>query len=154
MLDAALLNMRSNGRITVCGMVSQHGFSNTDGIHNLFCLITKRVKMQGFLQSDYRHLFPQFLECMINYYKQGKIVYIEDMSEGLESAPSALAGLFTGENVGKKVVCVARPWLPSAWLGMWRYYEYEGSVKSVSCIDWLGIDQRTKLLCVSDTFVI
>jgi len=108
MLDAALLNMRPHGRIAVCGMVSQHGASSTEGIRNLFCLITKQVRMQGFLQSDYRHLFLQFVDCMTNYYKQGKIVYIEDMSEGLESAPAAFVGLFAGKNIGKQVVCVSK----------------------------------------------
>ncbi|PRQ55502.1 putative oxidoreductase [Rosa chinensis] len=31
-----------------------------------------------------------------------------DVVEGLESAPSALIGLFTGRNVGKQVVVVSR----------------------------------------------
>ncbi|ONK72352.1 uncharacterized protein A4U43_C04F18530 [Asparagus officinalis] len=107
MLDAVLLNMRLRGRIAVCGMVSQHG-TNSEGIRNLFSLIPKRIRMQGFLQSDYQHLFPQFLDCMASYYRQGKIVYIEDMSEGLESAPAAFVGLFSGKNVGKQVVCISR----------------------------------------------
>ncbi|KAK9292582.1 hypothetical protein L1049_020556 [Liquidambar formosana] len=107
-LDAALLNMRIHGRIAVCGMVSEQSLSKPQGIHNLFNLITKRIKMQGFLQSDFLHLFPQFLEHVISYYKQGKIVYIEDMNEGLESAPAAFVGLFSGKNVGKQVICVAR----------------------------------------------
>ncbi|XP_021772265.1 2-alkenal reductase (NADP(+)-dependent)-like [Chenopodium quinoa] len=108
MLDAVLLNMRVHGRIAVCGMVSQHSYRGEDGIHNLFTLISRRIRMQGFIQSDYLHLFPKFVEHVGAYYKQGKIVYIEDMSVGLESAPSALAGLFTGKNVGKQVVCVSR----------------------------------------------
>ncbi|XP_058094364.1 2-alkenal reductase (NADP(+)-dependent)-like [Magnolia sinica] len=107
MLDAVLLNMRLHGRIAVCGMVSQKSMSGAEGIHNLFMLITKRVRMRGFLQSDYLNLFPQFVDQIINYYKQGKIVYIEDMNEGLESAPAALVGLFSGKNVGKQVICVS-----------------------------------------------
>lgn len=107
MLDAALLKMKPFGRIAVCGMVSQQSLSKTEGIHNLFCLISKRIRMQGFLQSDYLDLFPQFLEYVSSYYKQGKIVYIEDMNEGLENAPSAFVGLFSGKNVGKQVVHVA-----------------------------------------------
>lgn len=107
MLDAALNNMRVHGRVAICGMVSQQSISKPQGIYNLFNFISKRIKMQGFLQSDYQHLFPKFLVDVIEYYKQGNIVYIEDMSHGLESAPAALAGLFTGKNVGKQVVCVA-----------------------------------------------
>ncbi|KAL6587882.1 hypothetical protein OROMI_000860 [Orobanche minor] len=108
MLDAALVNMRIHGRITVCGMVSEKDLSNTLGIRNLYNLITKRIRMQGFLQSDYLHLYPRFLEDVISLYKQGKIVYIEDMDEGLESAESAFVGLFSGRNVGKQVIRVAR----------------------------------------------
>ncbi|XP_057443085.1 2-alkenal reductase (NADP(+)-dependent)-like [Lotus japonicus] len=107
MLDAALLNMRIHGRVAVCGMVSQNSLSNPQGIYNLSNLIIRRIKMQGFLQHDYLHLYPQFLELDSSYYKQGKIVYIEDMNEGLESAPAALAGLFLGKNVGKQVIRVA-----------------------------------------------
>ena len=110
MLDAVLLNMAIHGRIAVCGMVSQHGMSSWQGIHNLQTLIAKRVRMQGFLQSDYLHLFPRFLEDVAAYYMQGKIVYIENMNEGLESAPAAFVALFSGGNVGKQVVCVATEW--------------------------------------------
>ncbi|KAF5188503.1 2-alkenal reductase (NADP(+)-dependent) [Thalictrum thalictroides] len=104
MLDAALLNMKIHGRIAICGMVSH--VSYTEGIQNLFMLITKRIRMQGFLQSDYVHLFPKFLEFIISNYKQGNVIYIEDMTEGLENAPDAFAGLFSGKNVGKKVICI------------------------------------------------
>ncbi|XP_047976072.1 2-alkenal reductase (NADP(+)-dependent) [Salvia hispanica] len=110
MLDAVLVNMRVHGRIAVCGMVSQAGIGASDqqGIRNLFSLVSKRVIMQGFLQSDYLHLFPRFVEQVGNLYKEGKITYLEDMNHGLESAPAAFAALFTGKNVGKQVVCVAR----------------------------------------------
>ncbi|KAG6402342.1 hypothetical protein SASPL_139220 [Salvia splendens] len=110
MLDAVLVNMRVHGRIAVCGMVSQAGIGASDqqGIRNLFSLVPKRVKMQGFLQSDYLYLFPRFVEQVGSLYKEGKITYLEDMNHGLESAPAAFAALFTGKNVGKQVVCVAR----------------------------------------------
>ncbi|KAI3988139.1 hypothetical protein MKX01_011928 [Papaver californicum] len=107
MLDAVLLNMRTHGRIAVCGMVSQQTLSYPEGLKNVYMLIPKRIRMQGFIQSDYLHLFPQFLEHIVGNLKQGKIIYIEDMSEGLENAPSALVGLFSGKNVGKQVIRVA-----------------------------------------------
>ncbi|KAM0836113.1 hypothetical protein ACQ4PT_062515 [Festuca glaucescens] len=108
MLDAVLVNMRMHGRIAVCGMVSQHGMTDPVGIHNLFCLVPKRIKMQGFIQSDFLNLFPQFLDDVAKHYRDGKIVYVEDMSVGLENAPSAFVGLFSGKNVGKQVVCVSQ----------------------------------------------
>ncbi|XP_058184271.1 2-alkenal reductase (NADP(+)-dependent)-like isoform X3 [Rhododendron vialii] len=46
MLDAVLLNMRLHGCILGCGMISQYNLEETEGVHNLFCLITKRVRME------------------------------------------------------------------------------------------------------------
>ncbi|KAJ1286594.1 hypothetical protein BS78_03G364400 [Paspalum vaginatum] len=108
MLDAVLLNMRTHGRIAVCGMVSQHGVTSPVGIHNLFALVSKRIDMKGFIQSDYHHLFPQFVDAITKHYRDGKIVYVEDVSVGLESGPAAFVGLFSGRNVGKQVVCVSQ----------------------------------------------
>ncbi|KAL9432066.1 hypothetical protein AB3S75_027140 [Citrus x aurantiifolia] len=107
MLDAVLLNMKVGGRIAVCGMISQYNLDEPEGVHNLTRLISKRVRMEGFLVSDYNHLYPKFLEMIIPHIKGGKIVYIEDTAEGLESAPAALVGLFSGRNLGKQVVAVA-----------------------------------------------
>ncbi|XP_049347237.1 2-alkenal reductase (NADP(+)-dependent)-like isoform X3 [Solanum verrucosum] len=108
MLDAVLLNMKLCGRIAVCGMISQYNLEKTEGVHNLFCLITKRIRMEGFLVSDHYHLYPKYLEMIIPQIKGGNVVYVEDIAEGLENAPKALVGLFYGRNVGKQVVKVSR----------------------------------------------
>ena len=63
--------------------------------------------MEGFVVSEYYHLYPKFLELVLPSIKQGKIVYVEDVAQGLESAPAALVGLFAGRNVGKQVVVVS-----------------------------------------------
>ncbi|KAL7176713.1 hypothetical protein ACSBR2_030124 [Camellia fascicularis] len=47
MLDAVLLNMRLCGHIALCGMISQYNLEHPEGVHNLFCLITKPVRMEG-----------------------------------------------------------------------------------------------------------
>ncbi|KAH7670850.1 2-alkenal reductase (NADP(+)) protein [Dioscorea alata] len=107
MLDAVLLNMREHGRIAVCGLISQYNKTQRDPVHNLFCLISKRILMQGFLEPDHKHKYPQFEEQVIQYIRDGKVTYVEDVAEGLENAPSALIGLFSGKNIGKQVVLIA-----------------------------------------------
>lgn len=108
MLEAVLLNMRLNGRISVCGMISQYNLEEGEGVKNLFCLINQRIRMQGFIAVDHYHLYSKYVEMVIPLIKEGKICYVEDIAEGLESAPAALVGLFSGKNVGKQVVVVAR----------------------------------------------
>ncbi|XP_043693771.1 2-alkenal reductase (NADP(+)-dependent)-like [Telopea speciosissima] len=108
MLDAVLLNMKINGHIAVCGLISQYNLKKPEGVQNLLCLITKQIRMEGFVVSSYYHQYPKFLEFIIPSIKEGKIVYVEDIAEGLDKALGALIGLYSGRNVGKQVVVVAR----------------------------------------------
>ncbi|XP_030937650.1 2-alkenal reductase (NADP(+)-dependent)-like [Quercus lobata] len=109
MLDAVLLNMKDHGRISVCGQVSQYNIlDQPEGVQNLMCLIYKRIHMKGFVVFDYYNIYPKFLDVMLPYIREGKIMYVEDIAEGLESGPAALVGLYSGRNVGKQVVLIAR----------------------------------------------
>ncbi|KAG6482204.1 2-alkenal reductase (NADP(+)-dependent)-like [Zingiber officinale] len=108
MLDAVLPNMRAYGRIPVCGMISQLNLEKPDPVHNLFCLLIKQVRMQGFLVSEFYHLYREFEDEVVQLIREGKITYVEDVAEGLENAPAALVGLFSGRNVGKQLVVIAR----------------------------------------------
>ncbi|KAL3642124.1 hypothetical protein CASFOL_012939 [Castilleja foliolosa] len=107
MLDAVLLNMRFNGRISVCGMISQYGNDNVEGVKNLFSLAAKQICMKGFANRFYYHLYPKYLEMVLPLIREGKITYIEDIAEGLENGPRALGELFAGRNIGKKIVTVS-----------------------------------------------
>ena len=108
MLDAVLLNMRLHGRILACGMISQYNRTDPEGVHNLMSLVNKRIRMQGILIFDYFNEYQKFLDGALPFIRERKIVYVEDIAEGLESAPAALVGLFSGRNVGKQVVLVSK----------------------------------------------
>ncbi|CAL5186160.1 unnamed protein product [Lathyrus oleraceus] len=107
-LDAVLLNMRVHGRIPACGMISQYNLTQPEGVTNLAHIIYKRIRMEGFNSADFFHLYPKFLEFVLPHIREEKIVYVEDIAEGLENGPAALVGLFSGRNVGKQVLVVAR----------------------------------------------
>ncbi|KAJ4723844.1 2-alkenal reductase (NADP(+)-dependent) [Melia azedarach] len=108
MVDAGLLNMRDRARIAVCGMVSQYNLSKPEGVQNLMHILHKRIRMEGFVVFDFFNQYSKFLETVLPSIREGKVVYVEDIAEGLENAPAALVGLFSGQNVGKQVVVVAR----------------------------------------------
>uniref|UniRef100_A0A0E0MKT9 Enoyl reductase (ER) domain-containing protein n=1 Tax=Oryza punctata TaxID=4537 RepID=A0A0E0MKT9_ORYPU len=107
-LDAVLPNMRLRGRIAACGMISQYNLEYPDGVCNLFYIVTKRLRMEGFLVFDYYGMYHRFEEEMAAYIKEGKITYVEDIVVGLDAAPAALIGLFTGRNIGKQLVAVSQ----------------------------------------------
>ncbi|XP_057772288.1 2-alkenal reductase (NADP(+)-dependent)-like [Salvia miltiorrhiza] len=107
MLEAALPNMRAHGRIAANGMISQYLLEEEEKIGNLLCLVKKQIRMEAFIVFDYYHLYPKYLEMVLPLIKQEKLVYVEDIVEGIEAAPAAVVGLFSGRNVGKQVVLVA-----------------------------------------------
>ncbi|CAN1748334.1 2-alkenal reductase (NADP(+)-dependent) [Linum perenne] len=107
MLDAVLLNMRLRGRIAVSGMISQYNLDRHEGVHNLTKIVYKRLRIEAFVVLDYFGRYSEFLDVVVPYIKGGKIVYVEDVAEGLENGAGALLGLFSGRNVGKQVVAVA-----------------------------------------------
>ncbi|KAK9725277.1 hypothetical protein RND81_05G133400 [Saponaria officinalis] len=109
MLDAALVNMKFLGRIALCGMVSQYNnLEHPEGVKNLISAIFKALHIEGLQVYRYYHLYPTFLDFILPLIREGKIAYLEDIVEGLESGPAALAGLLRGRNVGKQVIVVAR----------------------------------------------
>jgi NADPH-dependent curcumin reductase CurA len=102
-LDAALPRMNVRGRIPVCGMISTYN-GGGEGVRNLFNLIYGRVRMEGFVASDFGHLNAAFVSDMTEWLKSGKVKYQETVLEGFERAPEGLIGLFEGRNAGKMLI--------------------------------------------------
>ena len=63
--------------------------------------------MQGFLIFDYAPRFPEGLAALTDWVRAGKIRYREDVLEGIEQAPGSIAGLYRGENLGKRLIRIA-----------------------------------------------
>ncbi|KAE8714193.1 2-alkenal reductase (NADP(+)-dependent) [Hibiscus syriacus] len=108
MQAAAVSNMNINGRVAVCGVISEYTDGKKRAAPDMMDIIYKRIKMQGFLSGDYFNLFGDFLSTTCDHLWSGKIQPLEDISDGVESIPSAFFNLFRGQNIGKKMVKVAQ----------------------------------------------
>ena len=69
-------------------------------------VVTKRLRIEGFIVIDHFDRFPAFLAEASPWVRDGKVHFRETVVEGLENAPDALVGLLTGENIGKMLVKV------------------------------------------------
>jgi NADPH-dependent curcumin reductase CurA len=104
-LEAALEQMNPFGRIVLCGMISQYNATTpASGPGNLRLAVRKRLTLQGFIVSDHLDRLPQFHADMGAWITAGQLKWQETIVEGLENAPRAFLGLFTGENMGKMLV--------------------------------------------------
>ena len=109
-LDAAIGHMAVWGRIALCGMISGYNAARPDpGPGNLFLLITRRVKMDGFLILDYAHRFGGARRELSAWLATGKLRAREDVQEGFENIPKTFLRLFRGDNVGKQVLKLTDP---------------------------------------------
>ena len=70
-------------------------------------LLLRRSRMEGFIVTDFAARFPEAMRELGAWAGEGKIKNRVDVVEGLENAPSALRGLFTGANLGKRLVRVS-----------------------------------------------
>ena len=107
MLEAALANMNTYGRVAVCGVIAEYTDPRRRAVPDLLEVIYKRITLRGFFAYDFIARFQEFVGIIGDWVRDGKIQVVEDVSEGLESVPSAFVVLFRGENVGKKVVKLA-----------------------------------------------
>ena len=111
MLEAALANIATHARIIICGGIASGYTGASYGVtpRNYMELGFKRARMEGFIFLDYVARFPEALGRLVAWVNEGKIVYTEQIADGLESAPAALQGLFEGKNLGKQLVKVSSP---------------------------------------------
>ena len=107
-LEAALGALRPFGRVIACGAISRYNDERPQpGPRNLGFVVTKRLRLQGFIVRDHSDRFGEFAREVGPWLRDGKIEYRETIVDGIENIPAAFAGLFRGDNVGKMLVRVA-----------------------------------------------
>ncbi len=107
-LEAAIEHLNDFGCIVACGMISVYNAENPVAApRNLFKIVAKRLRMQGFICSDHFADRDEFLREMSAWIRSDRIKWNETVTVGLESAPAAFIGLFEGENLGKSLVQIA-----------------------------------------------
>lgn len=106
-LNAAFRALHSGGRIVACGMIAGYN-GRVEGPSNIFMMMSKQLRMEGFLVSRYTQSMPAFLELVTPALRDGRIVAPETFIDGVENAPAALISLFDrGTKRGKLLVRLA-----------------------------------------------
>jgi NADPH-dependent curcumin reductase CurA len=103
-LDAALAVARNHARFAICGMIEGYNSAEPTRLKFAARIIAARINLKGFLVFDYQSRMAEFYRDMGPWLKSGTVKARETIVDGLEHAPEAFLGLFTGENVGKMLV--------------------------------------------------
>ncbi|SJX62014.1 related to alcohol dehydrogenase [Sporisorium reilianum f. sp. reilianum] len=109
-LEAYIDNAARYGIIVACGYISGYNADKPEDVvypKNLFNVVTKELKYQGFLVSSYLPKWlGQFMREVPQMLADGKIKNREDVTFGVYGAEDAFLRLFTGENTGKVAVLI------------------------------------------------
>jgi len=107
-LDAALRAMRLQGRIGLCGAISQYNSENyRAGPSEFFTIIEKSLTVTGFNAGGAAGRQGEILADLTGMLSAGKLIWEEAVVEGLENAPAAFTSLFQSDNLGKVVVRIS-----------------------------------------------
>ena len=103
--DAVISNINFHARIPLCGQISL--YNNTEqpvGPRLQPMLLTRSVLLQGFIITNFQSRFPEGIQHLAQWAKEGKLKFTETIVHGFNQLPTALIGLFKGDNTGKMIV--------------------------------------------------
>lgn len=112
--EGVLPLLNRDARISLCGMISQYG--NTDGrdpgavwaatgkaVFDRQNVAVHRLFVRNFVAEHQ----DRFLNEMAGWMRDGRMIYREDIWDGLEQAPEAFSAMLSGGNFGKTLVRVS-----------------------------------------------
>ncbi|MCI3132752.1 NADP-dependent oxidoreductase [Phenylobacterium aquaticum] len=104
-LEAAITVANPFARFALCGMISQYNATELPtGPRNIIQAVGKSLRLEGFIVSNHWDMMPAFTKDLAEWHAAGKLKWRDTVKEGIEAAPEAFLGLFSGQNFGKMLV--------------------------------------------------
>lgn len=111
--DAVLPRMNTYGRIPVCGLVANYNRTSLpEGPDRSGALmgqiLTRSLTVRGFIQTEFVATQQEaFLREASQWVADGKLKYVEDVTDGFDNTLDAFRAMLAGRTFGKTVVHVA-----------------------------------------------
>jgi len=104
MLQAAMERLAIGARVVLCGLMSQYNVDEMPPGPNPAWIIRARATVRGMVVYDHEDLREAFVRDAAAWLAEGRIQFLEDVTDGIERAPEAFVRLMRGENRGKTIV--------------------------------------------------
>jgi NADPH-dependent curcumin reductase CurA len=109
-LQDILARINAHARIVLCGAVASYNATEQiAGPTNLFQLVTKQARMEGFMTHLLHDRYPEARQQLLAWVQDGSLVNMEYTLDGIDNVAKAFCDLFAGRNFGKTIVRLAAP---------------------------------------------
>ncbi len=106
-LETALGHLKKSARIVLCGAISEYARKEPFSLKNYGLVRQKGADLRGFFVYNHPHLYEEAETRIAQWIKEGKLRALMDIEEGFTNVPQSLIGLYTGSNIGKRIVKVS-----------------------------------------------
>lgn len=113
-LEACLERLRMHARIVLCGSISEYTREVPFKLSNYTRLRATDSRMQGFFVYNHLEQWDRVMGDLAGWIKSGQMKPVQDIEQGFQNMPRALANLYHGRNVG--VQCCSVRGEPGEWI--------------------------------------
>ncbi|CAD1470135.1 unnamed protein product [Heterotrigona itama] len=106
---SVIYQMNNYGRIAACGSISSYNLDSSSLTKSTILqppFVFNRLKMEGFLATDWKDRWNEGIQKNLQWIREGKLLYRETITNGFENMFDAFVGMLEGENIGKALVQV------------------------------------------------
>jgi len=113
-LEICLERLRMHSRIVLCGSISEYTRDEPFKLSNYTRLRKTESVMRGFFVYNHLHYWDRAMDELTGWIHDGKLNPVQDVEQGFQNMPKALANLYYGGNVG--VQCASVRGEPDEWV--------------------------------------
>jgi len=106
LLEPVLNHINVGARIPFCGAVADYTRTEPVGPSNLFQLVTRSARLEGFMTHTRVDRYDEARNALRGWLDAGRLKCFEHRYQGIENCGVAFADLFAGRNFGKTIVKV------------------------------------------------